>query len=267
MDYEGFISTIRHEADIADAEAERAACATLQTLAERLTTGEAEDIAERLPQELRRCLEPGAPEPFHLDEFLRRVSDRVGVDRPAAERDARAVFAALWGAVGPDEFADMRAELPKDFDPLLDEALRTAPPPPELPAAPLLSFDQFLERVAARLGGDRDRAQRAAEAVLEALASRITGGQVEDLEAYLPIELRPALERGRARTGGRARPIGPDEFLGDIARLENLDRGAGAEHARAVFATLREAVPEKEFKDMQDQLPDEFRPLLKEPGR
>jgi hypothetical protein len=31
---------------------------------------------------------------------------------------------------------------------------------PELPATPLLSFDEFLERVARRTGLDRDRAMR-----------------------------------------------------------------------------------------------------------
>jgi uncharacterized protein (DUF2267 family) len=34
-----------------------------------------------------------------------------------------------------------------------------------------------------------------------------------------------------------------------------------AQHARAVFATLREAVGEKELTDTLAQLPDSYRPL------
>ncbi|MEA2250917.1 MAG: hypothetical protein QOG70_1159 [Solirubrobacteraceae bacterium] len=266
MDYQGFIAMVREGAHISDDEAERAACATLQTLAHRISLGEVQDIAERLPQELRPCLEPdGGPERFHLDEFLRRVGDRVGVDGAGAERDARAVFTALWRAVGPNEFADMRAELPKDFDPLLDEALREEPAEPEArpPSEPLLSYGELVGRVADGAGIERQRAQRALDAVLEVLASRITGGQVDDLEAALPVELRPALERGRARSGGRARGLSVDDFLREVARLADVSRGEAAEHARAVFAALRGAVGENEFADTKAQLPGEYRILFR----
>src|SRR4051794_30783528 len=78
-DYDGFISTVAERADAPPEEAERAACATLQTLAERLTAGETEDIAERLPAQLRSCLDGAGPfEAFHADEFLRRVGSGRG---------------------------------------------------------------------------------------------------------------------------------------------------------------------------------------------
>jgi uncharacterized protein (DUF2267 family) len=260
VDYQGFISTVQEGAHIPPDEAERAACATLQTLAERISPGEAEDIAERLPGELQSCLEPGPAESFHVDEFLRRIGERVGVDRTGAERDAKAVFAALSAAVGPDEIADIRSELPKDFDPLIDEALVRAPHPP-IPAEPALSYDEFLERVAERANLDRGRAQRATDAVLEVLATRVTGGQVEDLEWRLPVELHAALERGRAEIG-RPRPLSVEAFVADVAKREDVDKGQAAEHARAVFATLREAVGEQEWHDTAEQLPGEYRMLL-----
>jgi uncharacterized protein (DUF2267 family) len=268
IDYQGFVATVEHVAHIPEDEAERAACATLQTLASRLSSGETEDIAERLPDELRSCLvADGGPERFHVDEFLRRIADAVGVDRSAAERDARAVFAALWSAVGPDEYADMRSELPNDFGPLLDGALVDAPPPAEAPpdSRPLLSFDEFIDRVAERAHLDRGRAQQAAEAVLEVLASRISGGQVLDLERELPPEFRPALERGRARSGGRARPISLETFERQVARLEGVSKAEAANHARAVFLTLREAleVAQKEWADTLAELPSEYRILMR----
>jgi uncharacterized protein (DUF2267 family) len=85
---------------------------------------------------------------------------------------------------------------------------------------------------------------------------------VDDLEAVLPRELRPALERGRARSGGRAVPLTLDAFLGAIADAGGMDKEAAAEAARAVFAVLRETIAEKEFRDTLAQLPSEYRPLL-----
>jgi uncharacterized protein (DUF2267 family) len=265
MHYQGFIATVREVAHIPDDEAERVACATLQTLAERISVGETEDLAERLPDELGSCLLAADDrDRFHVDEFIRRISERAGLDPPAAERDARAVLGALWLAVGPDEFADMRSELPQDFEPLLDDALRAAPalpgvsdpPPPEA-----MRYEDVVERVADRAGLDREGARRATDAVLEELAIRITGGQVDDLERVLAPELRPPLERGRARSGGAAQPLTLDTFLAEIARREGVDRGRAAEHARAVLTTLREAVGEQEWRDTTAQLPRAYRML------
>jgi uncharacterized protein (DUF2267 family) len=247
-------------------EAERVACATLQSLAERISTGETEDLAEQLPPELRTCLiADGPPERFPVDEFLHRIEERAGVDHSTAERDAVAVFAALWRAVGPSEYADVRSELPKDFEPLLDRAIAQEPPPYVVESVqPVMSYDGFLELIANRAHLDREKAERAADAVLEVLATRITGGQTADLEPYLPVQLRPALERGRARTGGRARRLSVDAFLREIARGENVDRGQAAEHARAVFAALRETLPDKEWAEMRAQLPGEYSLVLKQ---
>src|SRR4051812_16200085 len=103
LDHGGFIRTVSERADASPKDADRAARATLRTLGERLTAGERDDIAERLPAELRACLE-GVDDldPFDADEFLRRVAERADLDRSHAERAARAVFVALWRALGPD---------------------------------------------------------------------------------------------------------------------------------------------------------------------
>ena len=267
MDYESFIATVEDTAHVSGEEARAAACATLTVLSERITAGEAEDIAVRLPPELRECIDPaGRPERFHVDEFVRRVAERVGADEDAAEREARGVFAALWSAVGPDEFAGMRAQLPKDFSPLLDEAVAIAPPNSDTTQSqpPSVSYDELVQRVMNGSGLDRERARRALHAVLEALAIRVTAGQAEDLEQLLPAEVRPALERGRARGRGRAVPMSLDAFLDTIAKIEGTSKAEAAEHARAVLRVLREAVGEKEWQDTTAQLPDEYRTLWRQ---
>src|ERR671917_228583 len=105
------------------------------------------------------------------DGFIEAVGRLAGVGGEAAEREARAVFMALARALGPEEFADMVAQLPKDFALLL----------PVGPATEILPVEVFLDRVADRAGLDHDGARRATDAVLETLAERIADGQVDDL--------------------------------------------------------------------------------------
>jgi uncharacterized protein (DUF2267 family) len=128
-------------------------------------------------------------ERFGLDEFYRRVAEREGVDRRTAARHARAVFVALGVAVAAGELRDMAAQLPTEYEPLLQAAgvgrRRAAGE----------SYDVAL-RVAELAGLDREQARKATEAVLETLAVRISAGEVEDLMHEIPRNLHPALERG-----------------------------------------------------------------------
>jgi uncharacterized protein (DUF2267 family) len=50
-----------------------------------------------------------------------------------------------------------------------------------------------------------------------------------------------------------------------VAEREGATPAAAAEHARAVFATLREALPEKEFLDVTAQLPRDYAALAAQP--
>ena len=128
-----------------------------------------------------------------------------------------------------------------------------------------VSADDFHARVAQRAGLDGERAPRATDAVLETLADRITGGEVDDLERLLPPELHPPLERGKAQTNGAARPLSLDDFVRSIAEREGVTPDEAFEHARAVFATLRETVGEDELSDVRAQLPDDYAALLARP--
>jgi uncharacterized protein (DUF2267 family) len=253
--YERFITTIQQRAGISWEKAEHAARATLRTLAERISAGEARDLAADLPTPLREWLlaaGQGDAERFGLNEFVRRVAEREQVDTETAERHARAVLVALGRLVRGDEIADLVAELPNEYAPLIGGAARVSrdPLPPEA-----LPLDEFLERVRGRAGLDRDAALRATNAVLETLAARIAGGEVDDLAAYLPEDLRAALMRGKEASGGRARRMSLDEFVANVAEREDATWEDALEHTRAVFTTLREALPDKELADVLAQLP------------
>jgi uncharacterized protein (DUF2267 family) len=118
MTYDEFIDLVAQRAGISPEEAWRAVRATLKTLAQRITAGEAEDVAAELPEELRLALRDGEhPEAFDVQEFLQRIVAREGglLDEATAERHARAVFAVLRRAVSAKEFHDMVSQLPGDI--------------------------------------------------------------------------------------------------------------------------------------------------------
>jgi uncharacterized protein (DUF2267 family) len=250
-----FLTTVEQAAGITRPEAERAVRAVLETLSERLTGGEAGDIALFLPQEVRPLLVP-APEPaeaFGADEFVRRVAEREGVDDATAREHVRAVFVALGAAVAPGELRDMAAQLPRDFEPFLRAA--------GLGRERSLDAARFVGRVADLTELDFDAAFSATEAVLQTLAVRISSGEVEDLMGRLPADLLPALERGLAESRD-ATSMSVGEFLERVARLEGVSRERAERDARAVFAALREVIEGDEFADVASELSSDYTPLL-----
>lgn len=99
---------------------------TLTTLTERLSRGQARDLLQQLPAPIKPWLNTDRnAERSDVDEFLRRVAEREGVDIEPAERHARVFFFfALGRAVSDDEIADVADELLQDFEPLVAEAQR-----------------------------------------------------------------------------------------------------------------------------------------------
>jgi uncharacterized protein (DUF2267 family) len=257
MDRERFISIVAGATGLDRDGAERATRAVLQTLADHLDRGEARDLADQLPPELAPWVARGEREAerFDVDEFLRRVAEREGADVATAERDALAVFAALGQAVSPREISDVLSQLPKDFARLL----------PRGPDIEVMTADTFVERVAERTGLDVAGARHAVDAVLETLAERIAGGEVEDLISRLPVTLHGPLRRGTEHSGGRAMRMSIDTFLRRVAEHERVSPLEAREHAHAVFATLREAVGDDEFFDVTVQLPPDYEPVVARP--
>ncbi|MCW2685998.1 MAG: hypothetical protein JWR37_888 [Mycobacterium sp.] len=117
MQYEEFIDRVAESAGVSRNEAEALTRATLATLAERITGGEARDLAAQLPIPLQNPL-LGAEEPaeaFTFEEFVRRTAERAGADPVVAEIAVDAVMATLREAVTPGEFDDVLSQLPEDF--------------------------------------------------------------------------------------------------------------------------------------------------------
>jgi uncharacterized protein (DUF2267 family) len=262
--YERFITAIEQRAGISWARAERAAQATLTTLGERIASGDARAMARELPGEIGTWLIDARPdpEPFGVEEFIRRVADREGVDTDTAERHAAAVFVALARLVRSARLAHVAAQLPKEYGRLIGELPRRR----RDPAAPeVLPAVELVDRISGRAGLDTAAAERATDAVLETLGERIAAGEADDIAASLPAELRPPIERGTRRTRGKATRMSLDDFVARVAEREGVSWEEALEHARAVFTTLREALPDKEWSDMLDELPSGYQEALLEP--
>lgn len=122
----GFLELVERAGDLTRKEAQEAVRATLCTLAERITRGEAEDVAVFVPGAYRKLLTSvGEPaERFSVDEFVRRVARREGIDGRTATRHVRAVFTALARTASLDALSNLAAQLSSDFDPLLEGAWR-----------------------------------------------------------------------------------------------------------------------------------------------
>jgi uncharacterized protein (DUF2267 family) len=112
-----FLESVTVRGGLSPEQAERLTEVTLTVLADRISAGEAEDLAAQLPKGVRDWLvsreEPA--QKFDLEEFVRRVSERAAVDLDTATRGARAVLSTIRRAVTTGEFEDVLAQLPKEF--------------------------------------------------------------------------------------------------------------------------------------------------------
>ncbi|VVJ21883.1 Uncharacterised protein [Amycolatopsis camponoti] len=117
MDYHQFVDEVAERADVSREQAEALTRATLWTLGERITGGEARHIAGQLPVELQTRLIAAEEEAegFSLDEFIRRTAERAGVDRGTADIGTAAVFATLRDTISGDDVRHMMSQLPLEF--------------------------------------------------------------------------------------------------------------------------------------------------------
>ena len=117
------LSAVQDTAKIPDHEhAREAVRATLHVLGQRLAGGETKDLAAQLPPSLAQALPPeGAGERFGVTDFYERVADAEPGECSVEEgrRHARAVMAAVRTSITDQEFEQIAAQLPSDYDDLL----------------------------------------------------------------------------------------------------------------------------------------------------
>lgn len=126
MQYDEFITRVQDAAAVESRNhAELATTATLETLGQRLSAGEADNLAAQLPAELKAPLDQtvGDAESFDVDEFLRRVADRegLGCSTEQARDHARAVMSTVAGSVSAGEIDDVRSQLPPGYEFLMQQ--------------------------------------------------------------------------------------------------------------------------------------------------
>ncbi|TVP61223.1 MAG: DUF2267 domain-containing protein [Nodularia sp. (in: Bacteria)] len=124
MQHDEFIGQVQNRAHLRSrGDAELATRATLETLGERLAGGEPADAAAQLPKGIAEYLQhedAGAGEPFSLDEFFQRVSQRESVDVADAVHHTRVVMEVLSEAISEGEMDDILSQLPSEFNPLFE---------------------------------------------------------------------------------------------------------------------------------------------------
>ncbi len=123
MQYEEFLNKVQDRIGPAQPEeARRAITATLSTLSERISGGEASDLAAQLPEELKEPAQRSGEEAerFSYEEFLRRVGEREGANTDTARDHASAVLTVLREAVTGGQLDDIAAQLPQEFASLFE---------------------------------------------------------------------------------------------------------------------------------------------------
>jgi uncharacterized protein (DUF2267 family) len=120
--YDIFVSLVQRLAELrSDESAETIIRATLETLSERLSIGQAEHLAAQLPREVAEVMkiEPERHgEAFTLEEFFKRVSRRADENINEIVHQVRAVTEVVTEAVSPNELDELFAQLPYEFQQL-----------------------------------------------------------------------------------------------------------------------------------------------------
>jgi uncharacterized protein (DUF2267 family) len=252
MDSETFLTQVGRRAQLDRESAERATQATLETIGERLSKGQARDIVEQLPVEFAAWILTDRTESFDVDELVIRIAKREGTDFDTAERHARVVFSVLREAITPDEVDDLVADLPEDMRPIVCNL-----------AVP--SIDELVDHVAKLAELDRDGARRALAAVLQTLAERLPRGEVDDLITRLPIHVHGELKLGIAHADDRTIRMPAEELVRRVAGREGVGLRDGTRDVRVVLQVLRDAIGVEEFSDIVVGLPRDYDPLLPAP--
>jgi|GEM_PF-6769405 len=244
----GLTSVVRRASVFeSEAEAQRTIDATLRALAACLTQDERREVASWLGDRYAsavREMDSTDPTPPSVDEFVDRVRSDAEVDSPRPK--IRVALAGLRTVIGPEAFADLRAQLPPAYGSLFDPASVE-------PGA------TFVDIVADAGAFERDIAESAARATLTVLGYRLAEGEATDVAPYLRGDASAWLSRRATNDAGT---FGADGFVDRVADRTGASEGRAREYVSAVGDALAESVPERERERAAAQLPDSYEPLL-----
>ncbi|WP_323192568.1 DUF2267 domain-containing protein [Halostella sp. PRR32] len=117
MNFDEFTGQIQHRLELPrTGEAVRAIRATLMTLGQRIPEGNAQDLAASLPMEIKWYLTGAVHEHgqrFDWQEFVSRVSDIEGAERPDAAYHAQVIVDLVASQVPDSDFQQLRDQLPE----------------------------------------------------------------------------------------------------------------------------------------------------------
>lgn len=100
-------------------------------------------------------------------------------------------------------------------------------------------------------------ALRITRATLTTLGERLEAGEAADLAGPLPMEIDRFLEE--ADSGQR---FEYNEFVDRVAARASAEAADANFYANVVLSVVGETVPNPEFEDVRDQLPDEYEDLF-----
>jgi len=116
-----------------------------------------------------------------------------------------------------------------------------------------MDFDEFTGTVQHRLElPGTGETLRSIRATLLPLGQRLPMDHAEDLAASLPIEIKWYMTGAVYDHGQR---FDWSEYVGRVSEIEGSDRSDAAYHARVVMDLVASVVPESDFQQLRDELP------------
>src|SRR4030081_1542253 len=106
-----------------------------------------------------------------------------------------------------------------------------------------MNYREFVQRVSAKAGLDREHAEVATQAVLSVLGETLSEKEIEHLSSQLARELKTMLRN----VPGHSRAYTAQEFLRLVAEREHVPEVEARLHVRAVLSTMKEAVDRGEL--------------------
>jgi uncharacterized protein (DUF2267 family) len=117
-----------------------------------------------------------------------------------------------------------------------------------------MDFDEFTGEIQHRLElPGTGETVRTIRATLMTLGQRIPEGNADDLAASLPMEIRWYLTGAVDDHGQR---FDWHEFVDRVSEMTGADPADAAYHARVVVDLVASVVPESDFHQLRDQLPE-----------